>query len=177
MAREERGRLARFRCADCAYGVSARKRPRRCPRCGARRWQQEDWQPLERLHVDLRPNRAPALSPAPEEAPAQSQPARPAFRALNEEIRWLQLREADEQLDLVCECDDQRCFAPLSISLADHERLRVELDKFLVLPGHETEALDEVLEAGAHCLVVRARRQEQAEANRLTRLGGRVEER
>ena len=173
VARRERGKLRRFRCADCACGVSARKRPRRCPMCGGRHWQDEEWQALERLHVDLRLTRASAIATEPTEAAADVQPARLAFRTLNEDIRWLQLREADEQLALVCECGDNHCFASLSISLADYERVRAELDQFLVLPGHEAAAFDEVLEAPAHDRVVRAPSQSKLEANRLSESAGR----
>jgi hypothetical protein len=79
--------------------------------------------------------------------------ARLAFRNLNEKIRWLQLRGADERLDLVCECDDPRCFAPFSIGLADYENLRADPEQFLVLPGHELPS-SQVVEIGPRYVVV-----------------------
>jgi hypothetical protein len=156
MGELERVDLSCFRCADCAYGASATKPPRRCPMCGGARWQEEEWRALERLPADLRPDRAPAAAPVlAGDAPANGQPARLAFRSLNEKIRWLQLREANEQLDLLCECDEPHCFAPLSIGVVDYEKLRADPEQFLVLPGHEPSSLAEVVEVGLRYVIVR----------------------
>jgi rubrerythrin len=35
--------LSRFRCAGCGYGASRHAEPERCPMCGGRTWEQEDW--------------------------------------------------------------------------------------------------------------------------------------
>jgi hypothetical protein len=148
--------LFRFRCADCTYGASAVKPPRQCPMCGGTRWQREEWRALERLPADLRRYRPPAEVSVPAGGELENgQSARLAFRNLNEKIRWLQLRGADERLDLVCECDDPQCFAPFSIDLADYENLRADPEQFLVLPGHEPPSSAEVVEVGPRYVIVR----------------------
>jgi hypothetical protein len=126
--------------------------------CGGTRWEEEGWRPFTRLAGDLLPRRPRRVKAVPasrraQDALEQGAPACVSFRELNDQIRRLEGRWAIDELDLVCECADPHCFAPLTISLAAYDRLRADDEQFLVLPGHERQG--ELVAASAGYLIVR----------------------
>jgi hypothetical protein len=54
----------------------------------------------------------------------------------------------------VCECGYMGCNSTVEIGIADYEDVRTDFDRFLVVPGHEIEEVDEVVESHATHLVV-----------------------
>ena len=62
---------------------------------------------------------------------------------------------ADEStiIPLLCECSDVECTETIHLSQGEYDRVRREPNRFVVLPGHETEA-EEVVAAGARRHIV-----------------------
>jgi hypothetical protein len=59
------------------------------------------------------------------------------FRAVNEQIHLLaEGFAAEEQLELLCECERENCFARLSVAPADYEAIRRFPTRFLITPEH-----------------------------------------
>jgi hypothetical protein len=62
----------------------------------------------------------------------------------------------------VCECGHLGCNATVELSLDDYEGVRTSFERFLVLPGHELEGIEDVVERHPSYLVV-AKRDEAAQ--------------
>ena len=72
-----------------------------------------------------------------------------AFKRHNE--RHAELEEeggvgADDAVPFACECDDAACNRPIEVPLGQYERAARHRDRFLVAPGHEDPAVEEVVE-------------------------------
>ncbi|MDQ3940497.1 MAG: hypothetical protein M3238_04000 [Actinomycetota bacterium] len=69
------------------------------------------------------------------------------FRELNERLEEDLRGEQDaDGFGFVCECADGACAEPIWLSLFDYERLRANPLRFVVLPGHELPAIEEIVE-------------------------------
>jgi hypothetical protein len=70
------------------------------------------------------------------------------FRDLNERIREVSERlfVRDESIAFVCECGREGCLDRLDMTLEDIESVRAEPTWFAVVPGHELEHLEQVVE-------------------------------
>jgi hypothetical protein len=80
------------------------------------------------------------------------------FREVNEHIEDLQRQFAlteREPLQLVCECDRLGCLEKLSVTLVEYERVRADPASFLVVPGHEDPAVEDVVDTGGGYVIVR----------------------
>ena len=66
-------------------------------------------------------------------------------------------RDNDERLSLICECDRLECAEALRVTPAAYEAIRDDGASFLVLPGHEDLAVEEVIERQDDYLIVRKR--------------------
>jgi hypothetical protein len=72
-------------------------------------------------------------------------------RRVNEAIE----RGADEgSAVFVCECGHLGCSTTIELSLADYESVRTNFDRFLLVPGHEIDRVDEVVERHPDYVVV-----------------------
>jgi hypothetical protein len=77
------------------------------------------------------------------------------FRDVNERLAVEeQVTSPVELLDLVCECTDRACLKVFSMPLAEYEWLRQNPHRFVVLPGHEAPAVEDVVERHAGFVVV-----------------------
>jgi hypothetical protein len=77
-----------------------------------------------------------------------------AFRAVNERIVDLRDRQGAVQFEIVCECSDTACDAPLRISAANYERARSDGTTFIVSAGHEDLTVERVVDqSGGYVLV------------------------
>jgi hypothetical protein len=75
------------------------------------------------------------------------------FRRINERI--LELTDTwGGELDLVCECANGGCTSRMTLTLHEYEQLRLNPRRFAVLPGHEIEDIEEVVERTDRYLVV-----------------------
>ena len=74
------------------------------------------------------------------------------FREVNERIEDL-TKSAPVSL-FVCECMNDTCDAGVEMSVADYEQVRAGGNRFFVLPGHEVEEVEAVIETNGRYLVV-----------------------
>jgi hypothetical protein len=80
-----------------------------------------------------------------------------AFRELNERLEESvhRGRTEPEYAGFVCECGDGDCDMTVRIPLGDYEAIRQNQRDFIVVPGHELEDTEDVIEEGDGFLVVR----------------------
>ena len=77
------------------------------------------------------------------------------FREVNERLASEeQALLPGEQLELVCECSDRACVKVFTMPLAEYEWLRQDPRRFVVLPGHEAPAVEDVVERHEGFVVV-----------------------
>jgi hypothetical protein len=97
------------------------------------------------------------------ERPQRDEPVEERFqrRAAAAEINGRQVNEAIETRErpgrsgvFVCECGYLGCSETVEISIGDYEAVRTSFDRFLVVPGHEIEEVDKVVEHHGDYLVV-----------------------
>jgi hypothetical protein len=68
------------------------------------------------------------------------------FREVNERIEDIQRPlAADERIDFLCECGNDDCTQPLSLTLAEYEQVRASPKQFAVAPGHEVIDVERVI--------------------------------
>lgn len=72
------------------------------------------------------------------------------FREVNERIQGRNATriERDEPISFVCECGNRDCHAMVEMMGEDYESIRADATHFLVIPGHEIEAAERVVEEG-----------------------------
>jgi hypothetical protein len=69
------------------------------------------------------------------------------FRHVNEEaVRESLQGPVPPELQLVCECTDRDCRHTLTMATAEYEWVRQNPRRFVVLPGHEAPAVEQVVE-------------------------------
>lgn len=92
------------------------------------------------------------------------------FRQVNERLKELGegFSLVSELADFICECGSASCAAPIRMTLAEYERVRSEPDLFVILPGHEIEDVESVVERHEGYDVVRKREGETARLARET---------
>lgn len=68
------------------------------------------------------------------------------FREVNERIKQVNTALATaEQADFLCECGDQECTQPISLTVAEYEAVRRDATHFAVSPGHVVPEIEVVL--------------------------------
>jgi hypothetical protein len=77
------------------------------------------------------------------------------FREVNERIEDL-AGNASFSL-FVCECMNQSCDEPVSVTLEEYEYVRSGPNRFIVHRGHEVDEVDEVVESCDRYLIVAKR--------------------
>jgi hypothetical protein len=80
------------------------------------------------------------------------------FREVNERIaevgERLQVLPEDELLAFRCECGRAQCETPISMTPAEYEHVRSDNDRFAVVPGHEDQEIERVVERTERYVVV-----------------------
>ena len=81
------------------------------------------------------------------------------FRSVNERVRELvttaSLGDRDPVASFVCECGRSDCTATVGLTVAEYEHVRADPTHFVVISGHETPDVEEVLERHERYDVVR----------------------
>ena len=68
------------------------------------------------------------------------------FREVNERIKQVNVGLATvEASDFLCECGDESCTQPISLSMAEYEAVRAESTHFAVVPGHVVPDIERVV--------------------------------
>jgi hypothetical protein len=75
------------------------------------------------------------------------------FRQVNERIAELS-DDWDGELEIVCECANERCTRVISVPADEYERVRRQPDRFIVLGGHQVAKIENVVESTERYLVV-----------------------
>ena len=65
------------------------------------------------------------------------------FREVNERIR--EISAYDHDAEFLCECGDESCTRPITMTLAEYEQLRSEPTHFAVVPGHVADDVEHVV--------------------------------
>ena len=68
------------------------------------------------------------------------------FRRVNERIE--EINEAlagDSESDFLCECGDDDCTSPVSLTLSEYEEVRRDPTHFLIAHGHEVVDVEKVI--------------------------------
>ena len=82
------------------------------------------------------------------------------LRTVNERIRALDegataWADTEERFVFRCECGrTEGCDEHVEMSLAEYERVRSQRDRFAVAPGHETGAIEDIVDANERFLIV-----------------------
>ncbi|MEA2196837.1 MAG: hypothetical protein QOJ25_888 [Solirubrobacteraceae bacterium] len=77
------------------------------------------------------------------------------FRRVNEAIsRGQWPGEADESVGFRCECGTLGCSGLLELTSLEYQRIRTNPRRFVVLPGHQHEDVEKVVETRPTYLVV-----------------------
>ena len=89
-----------------------------------------------------------------------------AFREVNEAIeRGHWPGEESERATFRCECSRPQCAALISLTPHDYECVRAVSRRFVLLPGHETPAVETVIEQTPDYVVVEKRGEAAAAAD------------
>lgn len=68
------------------------------------------------------------------------------LREVNERIKQVnESMDAESESDFLCECGDPACMKPVSLTLAEYERVRRDPTHFAVLPGHRDASVERVI--------------------------------
>jgi hypothetical protein len=80
------------------------------------------------------------------------------YREVNERIHevgeTLQVLPDGQLLDFRCECGSSECESAVSMTAAEYEHVRSDNDRFAVVPGHENEEIERVMERTGRYAVV-----------------------
>lgn len=97
-------------------------------------------------------------------------PPTPVERAAAAEVNGRRVNEAIERgaagtgtAVFVCECGNLGCNEKVELTIAEYESVRSGFERFLIVPGHEIEAIEDVIERHPSYLVV-AKRDDEAAA-------------
>jgi hypothetical protein len=90
--------------------------------------------------------------PAPEQRAARNEAA---FRRLNENLADVMPADSRQPAGYVCECASAACRRIVDLTMAEYQAVRADKMRFLVVPGHERDDVEDVVEAHEHYLVVR----------------------
>jgi hypothetical protein len=64
------------------------------------------------------------------------------------------LSDEDMSLDFCCECWDENCQEKIRLKPSDYKAIQVQRNQFVVISGHETSAIERVIENEANYAVV-----------------------
>jgi hypothetical protein len=76
------------------------------------------------------------------------------FRAVNREIERAGEELGARELQVLCECGRPDCSGTIELLASEFERIHNEKDRFVVLPGHATAAVERIVEENDGYLVV-----------------------
>jgi hypothetical protein len=89
------------------------------------------------------------------------------FRSINERIEEGAKQHGVEQLlPFHCECATEACVETIEIPPAEYDRIASHKARFVVLPGHEHPAVEDVVESHPEYLVVEKTGEARAQIER-----------
>jgi hypothetical protein len=93
------------------------------------------------------------------------------FRQVNERVKLVhdQADPRGEMIQILCECGDDDCIDEIAISTVEYERVRADSRQFLLVPGHVSPDVEEIVDKGEGYEVARKHLVEAEVANRTDR--------
>jgi len=78
------------------------------------------------------------------------------FRAVNDQILKMtdRFRAQLAEIDIVCECAETSCVGSIRVDAEEFAKVKRTDGRFLVLPGHEDETVERVVDRHADYVVV-----------------------
>jgi len=79
------------------------------------------------------------------------------FRAANLEIKHAEQQEGggtDQLFEALCECGREACSGVIALTVAEYDGAHSQVDRFVVLRGHESPEIERVVEERAGYFVV-----------------------
>jgi hypothetical protein len=79
------------------------------------------------------------------------------FRDVNERVVAIDRAHGvlpNDVSTFVCECSDSACLDRIAVDVAKYEEIRSRATRFVLVPGHETEEIERVVERHAGYVVV-----------------------
>lgn len=80
------------------------------------------------------------------------------WREVNERIdeldETMRVLPEDSQLSFHCECGEEGCTAMVSLTPAEYQEVRSDVDRFAIAPGHEQPTIERVVKRTDRYLVV-----------------------
>jgi hypothetical protein len=77
------------------------------------------------------------------------------FRQVNERIEEINEKLGDDSYsDFLCECGDDDCTAPVSLTIAEYEQVRSDPTHFVIANGHRVPDVERLVEANERFSVV-----------------------
>jgi hypothetical protein len=82
------------------------------------------------------------------------------IRTVNEQIAAIDQQattwaEADQQFEFLCECGrNNGCDDRVLMTLEEYERVRGQRDRFALVPGHESDEIERVVETADRYVIV-----------------------
>ena len=104
--------------------------------------------------LDLRVDTKPDLTPVSEADRRAEEVIRDLVGASGRGEGVLGEEFGDETVEFLCECADPTCSAALSIPLSVYEAVRDHARRFVIVPGHQREDAERVLEEHPNYMVV-----------------------
>jgi hypothetical protein len=68
------------------------------------------------------------------------------YRAVNEQIKEVSTDFGMQTMSIVCECGDDSCAELIGVDVGTYERVRADSMQFILVPGHEIEDVEDVVE-------------------------------
>lgn len=65
------------------------------------------------------------------------------------------IRDSDLLLRFKCECSDENCAVRIPMQLSDYQKIHANRDTFVVLPNHQVDPIEEVVQETADYNVVK----------------------
>ena len=103
---------------------------------------------------------APAYDPLVEERLSRQAQNEALLRTVNEQVVALSQgaagwADSEHEFDFTCECGKlDGCGDRVSMTLAEYELVRSQRDRFAVVPGHETDDLERVVQRNERFAIV-----------------------
>lgn len=77
------------------------------------------------------------------------------FREVNDRIREVRKRfDLEGPTDFVCECSGESCTETVSLALDEYDGVRSSPTLFVIVPGHETLEVEQVVEVNERFMLV-----------------------
>jgi hypothetical protein len=76
------------------------------------------------------------------------------FREVNERLRET-IGSLEGPIDFLCECSNEACIETVPLDVASYERVRSDPNLFIVVSGHETPRVEEVVDQGPGYVLVK----------------------